>query len=201
MQSVRIVQPPRGRIIIAHHLVLMGYGHWLPNDIRGSGSDEIRKELLRELGGIHNGRKIVQPTRPQLRAFHGAGEPLLEQEVLWFAANHRESIAQAFAETAERFGYVVWARAVLKNHAHLVVKRHQHRHDVMWRTFAEAAAQSLRVIADLPPRHRVWGERPFSRFLYTPCDVRTRIKYVNENPENEGLPPQTWEFVQEYPAM
>ena len=38
------------RIIIAHHLVLMGYGHWLPNEIRGSGSGEIRKELLRELG-------------------------------------------------------------------------------------------------------------------------------------------------------
>lgn len=48
---------PRNRIVIAHHLVLMGYGHWLPNDIRGSGSDEIRNELLAVLGEIHHGRK------------------------------------------------------------------------------------------------------------------------------------------------
>lgn len=74
----------RNRIIIAHHLVLMGYGHWFPNDIRGSGSDEIRKELIRELGEIHHGRKRIQPSKPELRAFHRLAEPLLEQPVLWF---------------------------------------------------------------------------------------------------------------------
>lgn len=30
------------RPIIAHHLILHGYGHWFPNDPRGSGSDEVR---------------------------------------------------------------------------------------------------------------------------------------------------------------
>jgi hypothetical protein len=34
-------------VLIAHHLVLSGYGTWLSNDPRGSGSDETRKNELR----------------------------------------------------------------------------------------------------------------------------------------------------------
>jgi hypothetical protein len=36
-------QPPR-QSIITHHLIWTLYGHWLPNDLRGSGSAEIRDE-------------------------------------------------------------------------------------------------------------------------------------------------------------
>jgi len=193
-------KPLRNRIVIAHHLVLMGYGHWLPNDVRGSRSCEIRRELLRELGEIHLGRKRVQPSRGELMDFHRDAGPRLEQEVLWFNEAMRLAIAESFAATAVQFGYVIWAVAILRNHAHLVVRRHKHRHDVMWRTFAEGARQSLRVFAEVAERHRVWGERPFSRFLYTPEDVRTRIEYVEDNPENEGLARQEWGFVRGYPS-
>ena len=180
----------RNRIVIAHHLVLMGYGHWLPNDIRGSGSDEIRKELLAILGDIHLGRKRQQPTRVELKAFHAQAAPLLEQDVLWFGERAREQIAESFALASRNFGYVIWACAVLRNHAHLVVQRHKHKYEVMWRTFAEGARQSLRGVAEVPDSHRVWGERPYSKFLYTPNEVRGRIQYVNDNPAKEGLAPQ-----------
>src|ERR1700677_4983613 len=105
------------RIIIGHHLVLMGYGHWLPNEIRGSGSCEIRKELLRELGESHLGRQRGQPSLNELKAFHWQAGPLLEQEVLWCDEGMRAAIAESFAATARAFGYVVWACAVLRNHA------------------------------------------------------------------------------------
>jgi REP element-mobilizing transposase RayT len=189
----------RNRIIIAHHLVLMGYGHWFPNDIRGSGSDEIRKELLRELGEIHFGRKPIQPSRSELKAFYRAGEPLLEQPVLWFDESSRHAIANGFERACAEQGYVVYACAVLRNHAHLVVKRHKHPHDVMWRTLAEFARQSLASSRSIPDEHRVWGNRPYSKFLYTPDDVRGRIEYVNDNPIKEGLPEQRWGFVSSYP--
>lgn len=189
---------PRNRTVIAHHLVLMGYGHWLPNDIRGSGSDEIRKELLEALGEIHHGRKRVQPARTELKDFHRQAEPLLEQDVLWFDGRMRTTIAQSFASTAANFGYTIWACAVMRNHAHLVVRRHKQPYQVMWRTLAEASRQSLGVVAEVSPRHRVWGERPFSRYLYTPGDIRTRIQYVKDNPGKEGLAPQEWEFVVTY---
>jgi hypothetical protein len=186
----------RNRIIIAHHLVLMGYGHWYPNDIRGSGSDEIRKELLEQLGEIHPGRKAIQPSRSELRAFHRAGEPLLEQPVLWFDENDRAAIARGFELASKELGYTIFACAVLRNHAHLVVKRHKHQHDVMWRTFAEYARQSLASSRSLPAQHRVWGNRPYSKFLYTPDEIRGRSAYVNQNPKREGMPEQHWEFVE-----
>ncbi len=167
----------------------MGYGHWPPNDIRGSGSDEIRKELLAALGEIHPGRKQRQPSRSELKQFHAEAQPLLEHETLWFDARMRQLIAESFARTAQQFGYNVWACAILRNHAHLVVQRHKHSHEVIWRTFAEGARESLRAVADLSDRHRVWGERPYSKFLYTPDEVRSRIKYVNENPQKENLLP------------
>jgi REP element-mobilizing transposase RayT len=194
-----IRNPPRNRIVIGHHLVLMGYGHWLPNDPRGSGSDEIRKELIAALGEIHHGRKQRQPGRAELKAFFAEAEPLLEQDLLWFDAPMRNAIAGGFARAAAQQGYLIWACAVLANHAHLVVQRHKHPYEVMWRTLAEGSRHSLRGVADVPDRHRVWGERPFSRFLYTPDDIRTRIKYVKENPEKEGLAPQEWDFVVKYP--
>jgi hypothetical protein len=125
---------PRNRIIIAHHLILMGYGHWLPNEIRGSGSDIIRNELLRALGEIHPGKKRNQSSREELRSFHQQANPLLEHEIVWFDHMLRQIIANAFAVTALQFNYIVVACAILRNHAHLVVLRHKHHHEVMWRT-------------------------------------------------------------------
>jgi hypothetical protein len=46
------------RIIIAHHLVMTLYGHWLSNDPRGSGSQEIRKDELKDLGQLLPGQTV-----------------------------------------------------------------------------------------------------------------------------------------------
>src|SRR5439155_27024975 len=56
-------------VVLASHLVMMGFGHWLPNDPRGSGSTEVHKPELRDLGDIQPSRKQDQPTREELRAF------------------------------------------------------------------------------------------------------------------------------------
>ncbi len=53
----RAVRPMR---VIAHHLVLTGYGHWLPNDIRGGGSVEIKKNPVKE-GLPHQSLPFVRP--------------------------------------------------------------------------------------------------------------------------------------------
>ena len=75
---------PQRRIIIAHHLILSGYGHWLPNDPRGSGSEEIREEKLSDLGPIHHGRKQIQPPRRELKQFYRDANLLLDFEPIWF---------------------------------------------------------------------------------------------------------------------
>jgi hypothetical protein len=110
----------RGRII-AHHLVISGYGHWLPNDLRGSGSSEVRVRRFEDLGPIHSGRKPKQPSREALRELFKEAEGRLEFPVLWFEEAERAVIGQAVGRVAARRGYTVWACAVLGDHVHVCV--------------------------------------------------------------------------------
>jgi hypothetical protein len=102
--------PPR-RVILASHLIFTGYAHWMPNDPRGSGSTDLRKDELKDLGEILPGRQFPQPPRDAVRAFHTDAEPLLQHERIWFNEPMREIIANAFSEAAKRHGYTIWACA------------------------------------------------------------------------------------------
>src|SRR5687768_5998901 len=124
--------PPRANPpIIAHHLILTGYGHWLPNDPRGSNSSEVRQEKFADLGPIHLGRKVVQPCRDELRTFMRAAQPQLEHSVLWFDPSMRQLLGDAVGKVVQDQRYTVWAFAVLKNHLHLCIRRHRDSAQVM----------------------------------------------------------------------
>ncbi len=86
-------------MVIAHHLILTSYGHWLPNDPSGGTSTEIRSGKLFALGSIHPGRKQIQPTRDDLKSFYRDVPGRLEHPILWFDAPKPQLIADAFAET------------------------------------------------------------------------------------------------------
>ena len=79
------------KIIIAHHLVWHAYGMWLSNDVRGSGSTEIRDDKFKELGPIHFGRKKDQPSREELKDFYKLANPLLNFEPIWFDPAKRQA--------------------------------------------------------------------------------------------------------------
>ncbi len=57
-------------IVIAHHLIWTAYGWWLPNDPRGSGSRYIASDVIAELGRLHPGRKLIQPSSVEVRQFY-----------------------------------------------------------------------------------------------------------------------------------
>lgn len=186
------------RIIIGHHLILHGYGHWLPNDPRGSGSQELREEKFADLGPIHFGRKPVQPLREELKEFWNEARPRLDFPILWFDDAKRQAIGDAFAEVVAKQRYTVWGCAVLSNHAHLCIRRHRDDALTMWRAFAQASRERLRRSAGVDPGHPVWSERPYKVFLYTPEEVRQRVRYIEQNPVKEASVPQRWPFVTPY---
>jgi hypothetical protein len=165
--------PQRRKSIIAHPLIWTLYGHWLPNDLRGSGSTEFRDEKLASLGPIHTGRKPnhLQPTRRELRAFQKQAEPLLDHRRFWIDDAKRQAIADAFAATIRVKKCTVWACAILSNHAHMVVRRHRDDGVAFWQTLADAAAISLRAFTDVGAEHPVWSTRPCKVYLYSPDDV------------------------------
>jgi len=194
------VRVNRDRSIVAHHLILPLYGHWAPNDPRGSGSVEFYNDKLEPLGPIHFGRKPEdeQPSRDELREFHRRFKALLKFPVFWVDQAKRQALAEAFADVVRRRGYTCYACAVCSNHAHLVIRIHRDDAIMMWEQFAEASRLRLRTLADVGPEHPVWADRPYKVFLYTPEDVRTRVNYVQDNPLKEGLARQTWDFVTAY---
>jgi hypothetical protein len=119
------------RAILASHLVFTGYAHWLPNDLRGSGSDDVRKDELKSLGDVLPGRQSPQPPRDDVKQFFRSAEDQLEHERIWFRDLHRTSIAQAFGAAASSRGYTLWACAICSNHAHAVVRTHRDRSEVI----------------------------------------------------------------------
>lgn len=188
-------------VILASHLVWHGYGHWLSNDPRGSGSTETRKDELKDLGDLHHGRKRIQPPREELRAFYRKAEPLLDHEVVWFHAPERRVIGEAVGNALTAHGYTAWAFAVCSNHAHGVVRTHRDRSEQIWQTLADAARDALRSAGLVDPRHPVWSHRPYKVYLRTPADVIDRVDYVVKNPLKEGLPRQMWAFVKACPYL
>ncbi len=186
--------------VIGHHLLWTLYGHWLANDPRGSGSETLQEEKFAALGPIHLGRKPeqLQPSRAELRRFHLQAKPLLAFEKFWLEVTQRQALGEAFSGVVADANYTVWSCAILSNHVHLVIRRHRDDALTMWHRFADATRLRLREFKDLSTEHPIWAERPYKVFLCTPRRVRTCIRYVERNPEHEGLVAQHFDFVQPY---
>ncbi len=186
------------RIVIAHHLVLHGYGMWLPNDPRGSGSEVVREPKLADLGLVHHGRKAVQPPREEVSQFYCEAVDRLDFPLIWFDEAMRQALADAFAEVIQRNRYLLWACAILRNHVHLCIRRHRDDAVTMWQQFAEASRACVRRLAGADEEHPVWSDRPYKVFLYEPADVQRVVAYIEQNPIKEGLAPQRYAFVTPY---
>ena len=150
------VQSDRLRII-AHHLILTGYGHWLPNDPRGSLSREFRNAKLEALGPIHFGRKARQPTRQEIRAFYTEAAKALAHPVLWFKAPARAVVGQAVGQVVRGRGLTCYACAVLADHVHALIRVHRLKAQEMIPLLADASREVLLSHALVPDGHPVWS--------------------------------------------
>jgi REP element-mobilizing transposase RayT len=185
-------------MVIAHHIILTGYGHWLPNDPRGSLSKSVSAGKLYPLGRIHHGRQARQPTRDELRAFRGRAQSCLEYEVLWFDGPRRDLIARAFGEVIESRGYTCFACAIMPNHAHLIIRRHRDKAETMIGELMKPSARALCETQGLPVSHPIWSGDRYKKFLDSAEAVESCVKYVEANPGKSGLPPQRHGFVRPY---
>ncbi|MEX0611465.1 MAG: hypothetical protein WD738_03425 [Pirellulales bacterium] len=167
-------------MIIGHHLIWTLYGHWLANDLRGSGSIALYDEKFAPLGPIHYGRKPanLQPTRKELKEFHRQAEPLLNFPKFWIEDAKRQALRDAFTKVISDRKYTVWACAILSNHVHMVIRRRRDDALAMWQALADNSRLTLREFSDVGAEHPVWSARPYTVFLRTPEEVRGRIEYV-----------------------
>jgi len=151
-------------MVIAHHLILTGYGRWLPNDPRGSHSTDIRAGKLFLLGTSttapgsrsHPARKSVSTVSTPnpcwsipsfgLMPPNGKPSPTLSPRSLQTGA------------------IAVTACAILTNHAHLVIRRHRDKAETISSELKVASATRLRQVTDVPESHPVWSSDKFKGF-------------------------------------
>jgi hypothetical protein len=107
-------------------------------------------------------------------------------------------MSEAFARVIAERGYVVYACAILSNHAHFVIRSHRDRTQDMFGALTHDSALAINSLPGIPTTHPVWSERPYFVLLHTSDQVRQRIRYVENNPLKEKLPPQRFPFVTQY---
>jgi REP element-mobilizing transposase RayT len=153
---------------------------------------------LAELGEVHYGRKKLQPARSVVSEFYQEAESRLQFPVIRFNAEQRNEIGIAFEETVKNLCYTCYACAILRDHVHPVIRKHKRDAEAMIESFQNESRSRLTDLGSVIKNHPVWTKGGWKVFLNTPDDVWQRIRYVEGNPQKEGLPQQNWPFVVPY---
>lgn len=185
-------------MVVGHHLVWTAYGWWLPNDPRGSSSHEVRVPQIAELGELHSGRKAVQPSRVELREFYQCANPVLTHPVRTFTAEEIIVLAESFRRTIRQCRYTCYACALMPDHVHLLIRRHRDKAEQMLEQFQTASRDALIAADHRRGNHPVWGGPGWKAFQFTRQDMERTVRYIEHNPGDRGLPPQSWDFVTPY---
>ncbi len=187
------------------------YGYWLPNDPRGSWSDFVgRWELVRfgEPRRTLLKKSLFELTTQEVAARNAAQRTLLHPPVT-LSDNQVKSIAAGFAEVARKNEYTIWACAIMQQHIHMVIARHTYNVEQIVTLLKGAATR--RVIEDrchpmqqfeadgrLPT---MWARGCWKVYLDTDESIINAIRYVEQNPIEEGQSKQGWTWVIPYSGL
>jgi REP element-mobilizing transposase RayT len=133
-----------------------------------------------------------------LRSFHQNAESKLAYPVLWFDTAARQAIAEAFQHVVEGQRYTCFACAILTDHAHVIIRKHRDRAETMIDEFKGESRQRLCALNYIPNEHPIWSDNRRNGFIQTVEHLLQAIRYVQENPEEAGLPAQHYDFVKPY---
>jgi REP element-mobilizing transposase RayT len=181
---------------IAYHLVLGAYGFWLPNDPRGSWSDFVWSwELLRF------GKPVKDRSRQSLAhvpcdpGWQSRAKTALLHPPAEFTGRQALVIGDGFATAIEEGGYRCFACAIMPEHVHIVLARHERAPGKIVGHLRSKATARLRDEGLWDTERPVWGENCWKVYLDDEADVGRSVVYTNENPKREGKPSQQWPFV------
>ncbi len=195
-------------MVIGSHVIFGAYGFWLPNDPRGSWSEFVGAwELFRYGGASKTTARRSVAGQPHDAALRIAAKKSLKRPAVQFTGVQARAVACGFADYAERSRLMILACAVLPDHVHLVVGRHRLMVEKLVIQLKAAATRQLieegiHPFGKLPCKNgappKCFARGEWKVFLDSHDDVRRAIRYVEENPEKEGLRRQRWSFVREY---
>jgi REP element-mobilizing transposase RayT len=192
-------------MVIASHGIFSAYGFWLPNDPRASWSEFVRQWELFRAGGpatkTDDPRSLAKrPHDPELRR---ATKARLMYEPVEFTGLQARAIARGFARAVEESSYQIRACAIMPDHVHIVLLRHERAAEriighLKTRATQQLVAEGLHPFAQFVKNGRfpsVWAHRAWKVFLDNEDDVERAIDYVNQNPIKVRMKAQNWNFV------
>ena len=182
------------------HVVISNYGFWLPNDPRGSWSDFVGKWEL-----IRFGKATKIETRQSVaganhnRNLRAMAKRRLAYPAVRLSGRQALAVGHGFARAQQEAGYLIYACAVLPEHSHLVIGETGRPINAVVGHLKGRATQSLVVEGMWPNAQQpMWGRGCWKVFLYSEDEMQRAIGYVEQNPQKEGKPRQTWSFLQPY---
>ncbi len=186
---------------IATHLVFGCYGFWLPNDPRGSWSRYVGSRRL-----LRFGPATWTPTRESLATQrHDVDSRLtakksLKYPVVTLSGIQARAVAKGIAAAVGESMYILHACSIMRDHVHMVVRRHNHSARRIIGHFKGRATQKLtqegiHPLAEFSGPPTPWARGGWFVHLDDENDVLAAIEYVSRNPLEAGLPSQKWSFV------
>lgn len=195
--------------MLGQHLIFTTYGFWPPNDPRGSGSTHVKAQHIYEVGG---GATKVCTThslaaKPHDLRIRKAIENSLKYPPVKLTGVQAQAVGQGFAAICRKIDLTIHACAIMPNHVHVVIAKHQYcGEDIIsclkragTRALNEAGLHPLVAFSRASGKHPCpWGGGGWTVFLNAFEEMRGRIRYVEENPVKAGFRKQRWSCVAPY---
>jgi len=181
-------------VILGFHCIFTAYGFWLPNEPRGSWSNYVASWNLLRFGPA---TKVDTRQSVTHHAYdHNCKRNMqaaLRHEPVLFTDQQAAAVAAAIGQTP----YALHALAVMPDHVHLVMA---HTDRPVRRAVGHIKSEATRALRDRGCfcDHKPWADHGWNVYLDTNEDMQRAIRYVENNPVRERLPPQRWPFVIPY---
>jgi REP element-mobilizing transposase RayT len=195
-------------MVLGSHVIFGAHGFWLPNDPRGSWSVFVGAwELFRYGPAAKTSERRSVAHRTHDIAARMAAKTALKRAAVQFSGIQARAVGRGFADYACRSGLDVLACAILPDHVHLVLARHRLKAEQLVIQLKSAATRHLVSEGIHPFQHmpakngaapKCFGRGEWKVFLNNEEAILRAIRYVNANPQKEGLPRQRWSFVRAY---
>ena len=195
-------------MVLAYRVIFCLYGFWLPNDPRGSWSDFVGAWELVRFGRstqTHSRRSLAQDRHD--RELREAAKRALKYPPVALTGLQARAVGRGFGEYVRKSGIVMHACSILPAHVHGVIARHTFQVEAIvnqlkgyaTRQLVAEGLHPLAAYAAPDPRPpSCWARGQWKVFMDSPDDIVRSCGYVVDNPEKEGLPPQTYPFVTPY---
>jgi hypothetical protein len=152
-------------------------------------SEKVYAPDLALLAEAHFGRKRIQPSLRELHAFYVAAQQRLFFPVLWWGDPQRRCLADAFGDVVGRLRLTCYACAVLRNHVHLLVRRHRLKAEEMSAAFKLAGRQAMIQGEAALAGHPVFSADCCHVYKSTSEQVWTCVRYIEDNYKKHRLVP------------